>query len=321
MADNTWFPLSKGHPQARALNPDNETPIAEFLQDNYIGTGIGATKTQLKHLCLDSYAAQSDDERHLERFSASTVFKLVKDYHCEPRTKNGGPNWMRVMPLTSSRGYIASQTIIHRIKSLIWTKRADTFLRRLKSGRTEGSIDDQAAGTDERKDLFYRSRRDLRLRAEATPLDPDQRKNSSIQAQIWRPSGCHPETYRQRMGDGKPVSNYIERLHCDIAQRYLALILDVSPTHRTDLVFQTATANDVELLFVPTGATGIFQPMDRRIFGELKGCARGEFGRRRWLNGRTDIGYDESVAVLARCWDAIPGKNVRKVWNIASAIR
>jgi hypothetical protein len=41
MADDTWFPLSKGHPQARALNPDNETDIADFLRDNYIRTGMG----------------------------------------------------------------------------------------------------------------------------------------------------------------------------------------------------------------------------------------------------------------------------------------
>jgi hypothetical protein len=45
MTDDTWFPLSKGHPQARALNPDNETAIADFLRDNYIRTGIGATRT------------------------------------------------------------------------------------------------------------------------------------------------------------------------------------------------------------------------------------------------------------------------------------
>jgi hypothetical protein len=74
MADDTWFTLSKGHPQARALNPDNETAIADFLRDNYIGTGIGATRTQLRHLCLDSYAAQSDEEHHFERFCASTTF-------------------------------------------------------------------------------------------------------------------------------------------------------------------------------------------------------------------------------------------------------
>jgi hypothetical protein len=74
MADDTWFPLSKGHPQARVLNPDNEPAIADFLRDNYIRTGIGATRTQLKHLCLDSYRAQSDEVRRLERFCASTAF-------------------------------------------------------------------------------------------------------------------------------------------------------------------------------------------------------------------------------------------------------
>jgi hypothetical protein len=82
-------------------------------------------------------------------------------------------------------------------------------------------------------------------------------------------------------------------------------------------VFQTATANDLELLFVLAGATGRFQLMDRQIFWELNARARAEFGRRRWLSGRTGIGYNKSVAVLAKCWDATPGKNVRKAWNIA----
>jgi hypothetical protein len=136
-----------------------------------------------------------------------------------------------------------------------------------------------------------------------------------------RKFGAHPGVILQHTDNGwateNLTSNYIEWLHRDIAQGYpAALILDVYPTHRTDLVFQTATANDVELLFVPAGATGRFQPMARRIFGELKARTRGEFGRRRWLSSRTDISYDESVAVLARCWDVIPGKSVRKAWNI-----
>jgi hypothetical protein len=121
-----------------------------------------------------------------------------------------------------------------------------------------------------------------------------------------RKFGAHPGVILQHAVSGwateNLISNYIEWLHREIAQGYpAALILDVYSTHRTDLVFQTATANDVELLFVPAGATGRFHPMDRRIFGELKARARGEFGLRRWLSGRTDIGYDESLAVLARC--------------------
>jgi hypothetical protein len=54
MADDTWFPLSKRHLQARALNPDNKTAMAGFMRDNYTRAGIEATRTQLRHLCLDS---------------------------------------------------------------------------------------------------------------------------------------------------------------------------------------------------------------------------------------------------------------------------
>jgi lysophospholipase L1-like esterase len=140
-------------------------------------------------------------------------------------------------------------------------------------------------------------------------LGPGQRKTPRSE----RTFGAHLDVILQHTDSGSATGNlspsYIEWLHRDIAQGYPAtLILDVYPTHRTDLVFQTVTANDVELLFVPAGATRRFQPMDRRIFGELKACARAEFGRRRWLSGRTDIGYDESVSVPAS-----PGKNVRNI--------
>jgi hypothetical protein len=59
-----------------------EEALADFLRESYIRPGIGATGRQLTHLCLDSYAAQSDDERHLERFCASTTFLLdMKAWH------------------------------------------------------------------------------------------------------------------------------------------------------------------------------------------------------------------------------------------------
>jgi hypothetical protein len=63
------------------------------------------------------------------------------------------------------------------------------------------------------------------------------------------------------------------------------LIMDVYPSHRTKHVMATAEALDVELLFVPPGVTGRFQPMDRRIFGKLKARARADFTRRLWREG------------------------------------
>jgi hypothetical protein len=45
-----------------APNPESET-IADFIRANYIQPRIGVPRTYLKHLCLHSYARQTDDER------------------------------------------------------------------------------------------------------------------------------------------------------------------------------------------------------------------------------------------------------------------
>jgi hypothetical protein len=81
VADKTWFPLANGHPCARALNPESEAAIAYFIRANYIKPGIGATRTHLKHLHLHSYAGQTDDGRHLERFCASITFLRDMEEH------------------------------------------------------------------------------------------------------------------------------------------------------------------------------------------------------------------------------------------------
>jgi hypothetical protein len=62
------------HPQARALDPDAEAALADFVRVNHIHPGIGATRKDLKKLCLTSYAEQAGDQRHLERFCASSSF-------------------------------------------------------------------------------------------------------------------------------------------------------------------------------------------------------------------------------------------------------
>jgi hypothetical protein len=34
VGDENWFPLAEGHPRARALNPESEAAIADFVRDN-----------------------------------------------------------------------------------------------------------------------------------------------------------------------------------------------------------------------------------------------------------------------------------------------
>jgi hypothetical protein len=113
------------------------------------------------------------------------------------------------------------------------------------------------------------------------------------------------------------IVEFIEWLHREVAQcSPCSLIFDVYATHRTERVLAAAEANDVELLFVPAGGTGRFQPLDRRIFGELTARARAEFSRRMWHGSSEVIGYAASSDILERCSSSIPAGNVKKAWTV-----
>jgi hypothetical protein len=58
------------------------------------------------------------------------------------------------------------------------------------------------------------------------------------------------------------------------AEGPLVLMLGTYPVHRTQIVRTTAEQWGIELLFIPPGCTDRLQPLDRKIFGVLKGYAR-----------------------------------------------
>ena len=57
----------------------------------------------------------------------------------------------------------------------------------------------------------------------------------------------------------------------------IALVLDVYSAQKTEKVINQANNMDIELLFVPAGGTLQYQPLDRKIFGEIKSRARREY--------------------------------------------
>ncbi|KAK8863852.1 hypothetical protein M9Y10_011543 [Tritrichomonas musculus] len=53
-----------------------------------------------------------------------------------------------------------------------------------------------------------------------------------------------------------------------------ALVLDQYPSHTTSLAKEVAQELRIELIYVPKNATGVYQPLDRRIFGIIKAKLR-----------------------------------------------
>jgi hypothetical protein len=94
------------------------------------------------------------------------------------------------------------------------------------------------------------------------------------------------------------------------------LIMDVYPTHRTERVKFRALELNVEILYVPAGGTSKYQPLDARIFGELKSRARKEFQRLVASEGVRGASYEQSVTVLTKCWKQISCVNVKHAWGV-----
>jgi hypothetical protein len=109
---------------------------------------------------------------------------------------------------------------------------------------------------------------------------------------------------------------YLEWIHNNAAQSFpCALVLDAHPSDRKARVQQQAKELEIELFFVPAGGTARFQPLDLRIFGELKSRARAEFQQRFVRAGGCEAHYNMAMQVLCKCWRQIPAQNVRKAWE------
>jgi hypothetical protein len=107
----------------------------------------------------------------------------------------------------------------------------------------------------------------------------------------------------------------LQWLHTKIADRLpCILILDVYPAHQTDVVVDAVEECDIELLFISASGTNKYQPLDYRIFGELKSRSREEIVRLISRRGGIGIEHEQSVTISERCWNAIPGENIRKAW-------
>ena len=94
-----------------------------------------------------------------------------------------------------------------------------------------------------------------------------------------------------------------------------SLIMDQYPSHLKLSSYITESQLRIKVLFVPKGATGVLQPLDRKIFGILKAK-----GNSKWItfynnqNGITPT-KEESLRILLESWAEIDEKSILKSWD------
>ena len=144
-------------------------------------------------------------------------------------------------------------------------------------------------------------------------------------------TGCEDKFYKEegiqkRVRAGKIVIHHTASgwTNSEIAVKYVqwlserfdepvTLIWDVFSAHRSQEVKTAAREANVQLRFIPAGMTDRLQPLDFRIFGDLKSRARARFDRA-WAQGKKEIGLPRAALCLAQAWESIESDSIVKAW-------
>jgi hypothetical protein len=108
------------------------------------------------------------------------------------------------------------------------------------------------------------------------------------------------------------MTKYGERLSERYHGQPLFLVLDVYERHRTEHLRERASELNITLCFVPAGGTSRFQPLDTRIFGELKARARHEFFQLAAQTGVLGATPQQAVEIRIDTRERISPQNLRK---------
>jgi hypothetical protein len=101
----------------------------------------------------------------------------------------------------------------------------------------------------------------------------------------------------------------------------IGMVLDMHASHRTTDFKNAAIAEDVELVFVPPGATDVFQPLDRVIYAPFKAIAKRL--SHNYIQGEIIAGVeapkvarDEMVNECCAAWRQLSRETVLKAWSL-----
>jgi hypothetical protein len=108
--------------------------------------------------------------------------------------------------------------------------------------------------------------------------------------------------------------DYPEWLREQLPHGPICLILGQYRTHDTEAFQAEAEHLGISLLWIPKGATGIYQPLDRRVFGALKSKSKAKW-RNHYFEHNSPCDTETAVALLAASWNELSDSVIAAGWN------
>jgi hypothetical protein len=115
--------------------------------------------------------------------------------------------------------------------------------------------------------------------------------------------------------DNWVMLKYLSWLHYAMNDEPCALVMDSFPGHVTAAVSQKADFLDIEIIPVPEGLTGEFQPLDRSGFGPLKKISQALWDERAARDPHLRWSHQEAAKILEVAWAQLPPRVLESAWR------
>jgi hypothetical protein len=101
----------------------------------------------------------------------------------------------------------------------------------------------------------------------------------------------------------------------DTYREHIVLVWDLDSADRDPQVRELARELHIQLVFIPPGATDECQPLDRRIFGNLKQRARRQFDNEILQARFRQVRVGQAVRILLDVWKSITQDEILAAWE------
>jgi hypothetical protein len=104
--------------------------------------------------------------------------------------------------------------------------------------------------------------------------------------------------------------------HVDLGKRdKVLLIIDLYASHRQPELIRKAAEQHIELLFIPAGMTAELQPLDAKIFGQLKSVGAANWTDEYIFDPTKKFTKETASINLQKSWNEVTRANVRASWE------
>lgn len=317
--DHQWRPYRTKRSQSKRLFTDEEErDLADHIAEAYIARGIYFTDEDFQRLATDAWLEKGG--KGMPLFSRGFIAKFKK--------RNGFCSRRAHAKRRSSASELAIKRWRRTLKTMLNSKPNDRIVNidetswhavpnNMRTWALKGSQSVQIrTSTDEKLAMtvlcgITAARTKLPMLIVAKGATDTVCKNLG---EISPHRAAHSESGWVNEGVFTEYLMWLREYYGDDDKIYL--VMDCYSVHRTERVKDLARTLNIEIMFVPPGATDNLQPLDRCIFGAMKGIARRKWRRMYDLGEKERMGKQDMTKILVASWEAVSPHLLEQAWNI-----